>query len=94
MKFKAMKAKILDYLDRRDVSHQQPGDMDIKNQLAVGQISLGDVAQIIRHARGDSYSSSPHHIIAGIDVHVVKTRYASQDRHIKMVFCRSWQCIY
>ena len=86
MGFKAVKAKILECLERGDVSHEQRGDIDIKNLLAIGQVSLDDVAQIIARARGDSYSSSPHHMVPSIDVHIVKTRHGSQDWYIKWYF--------
>ena len=86
MGFKAVKAKILECLERGDVSHEQRGDIDIKNLLAIGQVSLDDVAQILVRARGDSYSSSPHHMAPSIDVHIVKTRHGSQDWYIKWYF--------
>ena len=76
MGFKALKAKILDCLKRGDISHEQRGDIDIKNLLAIGQVSASEVAEILGRARGDSYSSSPHHLVDSIDVHVVKTRHA------------------
>ena len=86
MGFKAVKAKILDCLQRGDVSHEQRGDIDIKNLLAIGQVSLGDVADIIARARGDAYTSSPHHFDASIKVHVVKTRHGGQSWYIKWYF--------
>lgn len=86
MGFRAAKAKILKCLERGDVSHEQRGDIDIKNLLAIGEVSLDDVSKIIAHARGDSYSSSPHHMVPGIDVHVIKARYRSQHWYIKWYF--------
>ena len=86
MGFKAVKAKILDCLARGDISHEQRGDIDIKNLLAIGQVSASEVAEILGRARGDSYSSSPHHLVTSIDVHVVKTRHAGQDWYIKWYF--------
>ncbi len=86
MGFRTVKAKILDCLQRGDVSHEQRGDIDTKNLLAVGQVSLDEVADIVARARGDSYSSSPHHIVASIEVHVVKTRHGGQDWYIKWYF--------
>jgi hypothetical protein len=86
MGFKAVKAKILGCLERGDVSHEQRGDIDIKNLLAIGQVSLSEVADILGRARGDSYTSSPHHIVASIDVHVVRARHAGQDWYIKWYF--------
>jgi hypothetical protein len=86
MGFKAVKAKMLDCLERGDISHEQRGDIDIKNLLAIGQVSASEVAEILGRARGDSYSSSPHHLDDGIDVHVVKTRHTGKDWYIKWYF--------
>lgn len=47
MGFKAVKAKILDCLERGDISHEQRGDIDIKNLLAIGQVSASEVAEIL-----------------------------------------------
>ena len=86
MGFKSVKAKVLDCLERGDISHEQRGDIDIKNLLATGQVSPSKVAEILGRARGDSYSSSPHHLADSIDVHVVKTRYAGKEWYIKWYF--------
>ena len=84
--FKAVKAKILDCLEHGDFSHEQRGDIDIKNLLAIGQVPLSEAAEILGRARGYSYSSSPHNLVASIDVHVVKARHAGQDWYIKWYF--------
>lgn len=86
MGFKAVKAKTLACLQRGDVSHEQRGLIDIKNLLAIGQVSLDEVAGIIARARGDAYSSSPHHFDSSIEVHVVKTQYGGQSWYIKWYF--------
>jgi hypothetical protein len=86
MGFKDVKANILDCLKRGYVSHEQRGDIDIKNLLAIGQVSLDDVAGVIARARGDTYSSSPHHFDASIEVHVVKTNHGGQSWYIKWYF--------
>jgi hypothetical protein len=86
MGFRAVKARILKCLERGEVSHEQRGDIDVKNLLAIGEVSLSDVAKIITRARGDSYSTSPHHMVPSIDVHVIKARHGSQDWYIKWYF--------
>lgn len=86
MGFRAVKARILKCLERGEVSHEQRGDIDVKNLLAIGEVSLSDVAKIIARARGDSYSTSPHHMVPSIDVHVIKARHGSQDWYIKWYF--------
>ncbi|WP_230515094.1 hypothetical protein [Teredinibacter turnerae] len=51
MGFKAVKAKVLECLERGDISHAQRGDIDIKNLLAIGQVSASEVAEILGRAR-------------------------------------------
>lgn len=86
MRFKVVKARLLKCLERGDVFHEQRGDIDIKNLLAIGEVSLDDVAKIIARARGDSYTSSPHHMVSSVDVHVVRIRHGSRDCYIKWYF--------
>jgi hypothetical protein len=61
--FRDAKAQVLACLEGGAVLHEQRGDIDIKNLLATGQVSLDDVAVIIGRSRGSQYSSSPHHVI-------------------------------
>jgi hypothetical protein len=86
MGFKDAKRQVIECLNDGLVSHEQRNDIDVKNLLAMGQVSLDEVAEIIGRSRGDSYSSSPHHFDSSIEVHIVKTRRAGQDWYIKWYF--------
>lgn len=79
MGFKDIKRQVIDCLNTGLVSHEQRGDINVKNLLAIGQVSLDEVAEIIGRSRGDDYSSSPHHFDANVRVHLVKTKRAGQD---------------
>jgi hypothetical protein len=86
MGFKDVKRQVIECLDKGLVSHEQRGDINVKNLLAIGQVSLDEVAEIIGRCRGNEYSSSPHHFDSSISVHVVKTKRAGQDWYIKWYF--------
>ena len=86
MGFKDVKAKVLACLASGAVLHEQRGDIDIKNLLATGQVSLEELIAVIARSRGHQYSSSPHHWIDGIEVHILKTRRNDENWYVKWYF--------
>jgi len=52
--------------------HEERGDIDLKNLLATGVVSPEQVIELIKKSRGHDHSLSPHHIVADIDVHVIR----------------------
>ncbi|MBD2858873.1 hypothetical protein IB286_07590 [Spongiibacter sp. KMU-158] len=86
MGYKDVKAQVLACLKDGAVSHQERADIDVKNLLATGQVSLDDVATIIGRSRGSQYSSSPHHVVDDVEVHIIKTKYGDEDWYIKWYF--------
>ena len=86
MGFKDAKRQVIECLEKGLVSHEVRNDIDVKNLLAIGRVTLAEVAGIIGRSRGDGYSSSPHHFDSSISVHVVKTRHLKQDWYIKWYF--------
>jgi len=86
MGFKGAKKQVLECLDNGYVSHQERADIDVKNLLAVAAVSLEEVAAIIVRARDDSYSSSPHHQVEEVEVHIIETRFGGEDWYIKWYF--------
>ncbi|MCG8609430.1 MAG: hypothetical protein MI864_02745 [Pseudomonadales bacterium] len=85
-KFNEVKKQVLECLYEGCVLHESRSDIDIKNLLEVGVVSVEEVAEIIRRSRGNEYESSPHHMDNNIDVHVIKTRYQSAQWYIKWYF--------
>lgn len=56
------------------IEHQQRGNIDVKNRLSTGAVSVADVVGWIRKAKGVDHQASPHHFINDVTVHVVKVR--------------------
>jgi len=86
MGFIKVKSKVIDCLNSGNVLHEQRGNIDTKNLLSTGVISINDVTNIIGRARGNSYSCSTHHFDSSIDVHVIKTVYLGISWYVKWYF--------
>lgn len=86
MGFREVKAHVIDCLNNGYVLHEERGNIDIKNLLSIGVVSLNDVASIIGSSRGDSYFCSSHHLDSSINVHIIKSRYAGKNWYIKWYF--------
>ena len=86
MGYREIKRQVLSCLNNGHVSHEQRNDIDVKNLLAIGQVSLEEVAEIIGRSRGTDYSFSPHHFDASVTVHIVKTMRAGQSWYVKWYF--------
>ncbi len=54
-----------------------------KNLLAIGDIALDQVADLINRCRGQEYSSSPHDFDSSIEVHIFKPVKDKQRWYIK-----------
>lgn len=85
-KFTLIKKQLIHCLINGHVLHESRNDIDIKNLLHIGSISIDDVCHIMKKSSGNEYSYSPHHMDADVTVHIVKTRYASQQWYIKWYF--------
>ncbi|MBI6919359.1 MULTISPECIES: hypothetical protein [Pseudomonas] len=70
--FKEAQRAVLAALETGGYQHVSRGEIDIKNLLAVGEVSAREVAEVVRACRGMHHTSSPHHAVAAIEVHVLK----------------------
>lgn len=86
MGFKAVKVQVLECLASGNVLHDVRHDIDIKNLLSTGQMSVENVSEIIKRTTGADYECSPHHITKEIEVHIIKKSYQGKDWYIKWYF--------
>lgn len=84
--FKDAKREVINCLRSGLISHEVRDQVDSKNLFATGVISATEVEEIIIRAGGDSYTSSPHHFMGELEVHVIKTNYGGLDWYIKWYF--------
>ncbi|MBL6989631.1 MAG: hypothetical protein ISR65_07630 [Bacteriovoracaceae bacterium] len=74
MGFKDIRAKVISRLKNGFIQHvtNRSGDIDIKNLLLVGKVTVADVIEQINKTRGDQYETSPHHYIKEVEVHIFR----------------------
>lgn len=70
--FREAQRAVIAALEAGEYQHVSRGDIDVKNLLAAGEVSASEVAQVVRSCRGIHYTSSPHHAVDAIEVHVLK----------------------
>ncbi len=61
-KFTDIKHQVIQCLVEGSVLHEARNDIDLKNLLEVGVISIEEVTDILKRSRGNEYESSPHHM--------------------------------
>lgn len=71
MGFRKVKRVVLASLANGKYQHAARGSIDTKNLLQAGQVTAAEVANVIRRCRGQHHRQTPHHQIAGLDVHVL-----------------------
>jgi len=86
MGYKAAKRKVLECLNSGSILHEERNDIDIKNLLATGAVSIAEVSAIIGGSRGNGYSCSPHHYDSNVEVHVLEATISGIDWYIKWYF--------
>jgi hypothetical protein len=71
--FRAVRAQVIEALQKGHFLHESRNNIDVKNLLAVGAVSVEDVIGLITRAKGTDHQSSPHHLDGSITVHVIKS---------------------
>ena len=72
MGFKDARRRAIEALRAGDIQHEARGDIDDKNLLETGEVSADEVVRLLNRCRGTQHSSSPHHTVASVEVHVFK----------------------
>jgi len=72
MGFKQAKFAVLMALEKGDFLHEARNNINEKNWLKTGQVSVSEVVEIIKICNGNHHTESPHHWISSVTVHVIK----------------------
>lgn len=72
MGWKTVRAKVLRALASGAFLNEVRDGIDVKNLLATGEVTAGEVSRIIARCNGTHHSSSPHHRDASVEVHVLR----------------------
>lgn len=87
MGFKKEKKEVLKRLLSGDYLHEVRNNINEKNFLQTGKVSAEMLAKIISKARGGDYSTSPHHFVNGIEVHILqRVKYENKSWYIKWYY--------
>ena len=70
--FKEAKRRLLAALDTGNYQHEARKGIDTKNLLQTGEVSAQTLAALVHRCGGQQHSSSPHHLISSVEVHVFK----------------------
>lgn len=71
--FKTAKQKVIAALRNGTYQHEvSRAGIATKNLLLTGQVTAGDICDLIERSRGQDHSSSPHHNDRSILVHVIR----------------------
>lgn len=74
MGFDEVKRQVIAALLAGTYQHEARGDIEVKNLLATNVVAVDVVIALLRQSRGSEHSVSPHHLVASIDVHVIRCR--------------------
>ena len=83
MGFKEIKYEVINCLVQGNFLHEQRKNINIKNLLSTGDITIKKVIDILKNSRGTEYQSSPHHSIPSVTVHIIITSYLGVQWYIK-----------
>lgn len=72
MGFKEVRIRLIAALQSGAYLHEARGQIDTKNLLQRGLISTEQVLEVVKRCNGTHYESSPHHVVKGVDVHILK----------------------
>lgn len=70
--FKEAKRKVIAALENGTYQHEARANINTKNLLQVGDVSPEQICAVLRNCQGQDHSSSAHHQVASIQVHVIK----------------------
>lgn len=72
MSFKEIKRTVIAALRSGTFQHESRSDINVKNLLATGQVDASFVEKLLSNCTSNHLTTSPHHWVNGIDVHVVE----------------------
>ena len=72
MGWSATKVKILKALTEGTYLHEARSQIDDKNLLAIGDVTVEEVRRVIETCNGTHHQESPHHQVPALTVHILR----------------------
>lgn len=79
MGFKDARSRAIEALKSGDFEHATRADIDDKNLLFTGEVTVSKLIELLKGCRGNQYEVSPHHQVASVDVHIFKPQAKEPD---------------
>lgn len=82
---KEVRTAVVEKLKAGRIQHDttRSGDIDEKNLLLTGKVTVEEVIEAINATKGPNYSTSKHHTDGSIDVHIFKSKKKTVNWYIK-----------
>ena len=76
MGLKNARSKAIQCLSSGKIQHEtdRSGNIEEKNLLVTGQVTVDEVIEQIQKTKGDEYESSSHHSVENVEVHIFKPK--------------------
>ena len=72
MGFREARSKVIQSLQSMRYQHEARASIEVKNLLATGKVTAGEVVKMLTRCKGQHRSTSPHHTAKGVTVHVFR----------------------
>lgn len=85
MGLKKTRSAVVEKLKDGRIQHEttRSGNIDEKNLLLTGMVSVEEVINLINSTKGPDYSTSKHHLDDDVDVHVFRPKKKGVSWYIK-----------
>ncbi|WP_201161524.1 hypothetical protein [Phaeovulum veldkampii] len=70
--FKEARQRVIQSLKEGLYQHEARSSIEAKNLLATGKVAVAEVVDMLRRCNGTHHTSSWHHTVKGVQVHVIK----------------------
>lgn len=71
--FREARKRAIEALRTGNYSIAARNNIDAGNLLATGDVSKDEIIEVLKACTGNDHERRPHHMIRGIDVHIVKS---------------------
>ncbi len=72
MGFKEIRCQAIQAIREGRIQHEARDEIEEKNLLLVGDLTIEQVIYLLNACRGMQYSFFPHHMVSNVNVHIFK----------------------
>ena len=72
--FKEAKRRVIKSIIDGSIEHEMRSNIDVKNLLYSGEVTMDEIKKLISRSRGDNYESKKHHFQDDLEIHILKAK--------------------